>query len=148
MYNDVITVFNRYKNADGVVWYPSVLKNVNVNIDKGYILRQYGADSQDNAIVNVRYVGSAGEKMVCGKRWLSPKEWSAQNPELLPETLTFYGGNDFDFFWLGEWEGTEPIDDSEYKGFYKYMYKNEDFVFRISAVSMLSVIPHFEIVGR
>lgn len=148
MYNDVVTVFNRYENSSGVFWYPSVLKNVNVNIDKGYILRQYGADSQDNAILNVKYRVVDSDKMIGDKKWLSPKEWDRQTNDLLSDTITFYGGNDFDFFWIGEWQGAEPINDDEYNGFYSYMSKKHDFVFRISSVSILSVIPHFEIAGR
>jgi hypothetical protein len=148
MYNDVITVFNRYENSSGVFWYPSVLENVNVNIDKGYVLRQYGADSQDNAILNVKYRISNGEKFVGEKKWLPPKQWDAQTNDLLSETITFYGGNDFDFFWMGEWEGKEPISDDDYNGFFNYMSKKHDYVFRITNVSILSVIPHFEITGR
>ena len=74
MYNDVITVFNRYENFSGVFWYPSVLKNVNVNIDKGYVLRQYGADSQDNAVLNVKYRISNGEKFIGDKKGISVKK--------------------------------------------------------------------------
>jgi hypothetical protein len=148
MYNDVITVFNRYENSSGVFWYPSVLKNVNVNIDKGYVLRQYGADSQDNAILNVKYRISDGEKFVGNKKWLPPKQWDAQTNDLLSETITFYGGNDFDFFWMGNWEGAGPISDDDYNGFFNYMSKKHDYVFRITNVSTLSVIPHFEITGR
>ena len=148
MYNDVVTVFNRYENSSGVFWYPSVIKNVNVNIDKGYVLRQYGADSQDNAILNVKYHLADGKKMVCKKTYLPPKEWENQTNDLLSESITFYGGNDFDFFWIGEWEGTEPINDDDYNGFFSYMSKKHDYVFRISLVSEFSVIPHFEITGR
>ena len=148
MYNDVITVFNRYENSSGVFWYPSVLKNVNVNIDKGYVLRQYGADSQDNAILNVKYRISDGEKFVGNKKWLPPKQWDAQTNDLLSETITFYGGNDFDFFWMGNWEGAGPISDDDYNGFFNYMSKKHDYVFRMTNVSTLSVIPHFEITGR
>lgn len=148
MYCDVITVFNRYESASGAFWYPSVLQNVNLNIDKGYILGQYGADSSDNALLNVKYSVVEGVKTIARKEYLSPKEWKAQAEEFLPGTITFYGGKEFDFFWLGEWEGTEPIADSDYNGFYNYMSKAHDYVFRITSVSELSVIPHFEIMGR
>lgn len=148
MYNDVVTVFNRYENSSGVFWYPSVLKNVELNIDKGYVLQQFGAGSEDNAILHVKYKDVDGSKMICEKKWLSPKEWDNQTNDLLGDTLTFYGGNDFDFFWLGEWTGEQLINDDDYNGFYSYMSKKNDFVFRISSVSMFSVIPHFEIAGR
>lgn len=148
MYNDVVTVFNRYENSSGVFWYPSVLKNVNLNIDKGYVLQQFGAGTEDNAILHVKYKEESGSKMIGHKRWLPPKEWDRQTNDLLSESITFYGGNDFDFFWMGEWEGTELVNDDEYNGFYSYMSKKYDFVFRITNVSIHSLIPHFEIAGR
>lgn len=149
MYKDTITLFNRYESKLGDMWYPSVIKNVNLNMDKGYIIQNYGADSQDTAVLNVRYKNTDEGKMVGGKKWLSPKQWDEQVNDLLSETLTFYGGNDFDFFWLGEWTGNEPISDNEYNGFYDYMSKKHDYVFRISSVSgPFTVIPHFEITGR
>ena len=49
---------------------------------------------------------------------------------------------------MGEWEGTEPVNDDDYNGFFNYMSKKYDYVFRITNVSILSVIPHFEITGR
>lgn len=148
MYSDVVTVFNRYENSSGVFWYPSVLKNVDLNIDKGYILQQFGAGAEDKAILHVKYHDHDGMKMIGEKRWLPPKEWENQTNDLFENSITFYGGNDFDFFWLGEWSGTEPINDDEYNGFYSYMSKKYDFVFRVTNVSMYSVIPHFEIAGR
>lgn len=148
MYNDVVTAFNRYENSSGVFWYPSVLRNVNLNIDKGYVLQKLGADSEDNAVLHVKYKEENGTKMIGDKKWLSPKEWDAQTNDLLAETITFYGGNDFDFFWMGEWTGEDVINDDNYNGFYSYMSKKYDFVFRISNVSMFSLIPHFEIAGR
>lgn len=54
MYKDTVTVFNRQRGRDGDVWYPTVLHGVNLNIDKGAILKQYGPESQDNAILNVK----------------------------------------------------------------------------------------------
>ena len=148
MYKDTITLFNRYESKLGDTWYPSVLKNVNLNTDKRFILTNYGADSQDNAVLNVKYTEKDGQIMIGDKKWLSPIRWDEQTNDLLPGSLTFYGGNEFDFFWVGEWPDEEPISDEEYGGFYSYMSKNHDDVFRITSVSRLSVIPHFEIVGR
>lgn len=148
MYKDVVTVFNRFENTSGAYWYPSVLKNVDLNIDKGYVLQKFGAGAEDNAVLHVKYKVADNGKIVNGKKWLPPKEWVAQASDRLGETLTFYGGNNFDFFWLGEWEGTEPISDDEYNGFFNYMSKKHDYVFRITSVSMFSAIPHFEIAGR
>lgn len=135
MYNDTVTLFNR---GDGE-WYPTVLKGVNLNMDKAAINHQYGEKSADSAILNIPYTG---DKIVAGKPWKPPKEWDGS------DSITFQTGNDFDFFWLGEWtEGT--VADADYKGgFYQHMNKTHDYVFAISAVAWFTVIPHFEVVGK
>lgn len=134
MHNDTVTLFNR---GEGI-WYPTVLKGVNLNIDKANINQRYGEKSSDSAVLNIPYTG---DKIIAGKPWKPPMEWE-------PGTITFRDGNDFDFFWLGEWDGGE-VADADYKGgFYQWMNKNHDYVFAVSAVAWFSVIPHFEVVGK
>lgn len=149
MYGDTITLFNRYEDSMGTItWYPTVIRGVNLAIDKAAIVAKYGAESKDNAILNVKCSIVGGEKFVDGKQWLSPKDWENQTNDMLPQTITFASGNNFDFFCFGEWS-EDPIMDEDYRnGFYDYMNQNYDFVFSITSVSILSVIPHFEIVGR
>lgn len=135
MHNDTVTVFNR---GDGV-WYPTVIKNANLSMDKANINHQYGEKSADSAILNIPYTGN---KIVAGKPWKPPSEWGG------PESITFRSGNDFDFFWLGEWTDG-PVTDADYKGgFYQYMNKTHDYVFAVSAVAWFTEIPHFEVVGK
>lgn len=55
MYKDVVTVFNEQRSRNGSVWYPTVLTGVNLNMDRGAVVARYGEQSQDNAILNVRY---------------------------------------------------------------------------------------------
>ncbi len=152
MYNDTITLFNRYESRLGDVWYPTILHNVNLNMDKAAIMAKYGMESQDNAVLNVRYKQNGANKMVDGKLWLPPKEWDKQTNDMLPLTLTFSSGSAFDFFWLGEWGGSSQINDGDYTadaGFYGYMNRLHDYVFAITSVGgPYSVIPHFEIMGR
>ena len=38
MYKDTVTIFNRFKNKSGDTWYPSILHNVNINLDKATIM--------------------------------------------------------------------------------------------------------------
>ena len=103
MYNDTITLFNRYESKLGDTWYPSILHNCNLNMDKASIIAKYGSDSQDNAVLNVQYSLKDGKKMVCSKSWLPPKEWSKQANDKLSEALTFSSkANGFDFFIVGE----------------------------------------------
>lgn len=144
MYQDTITLFNRKPGgASGDTWYPTVIKNVDLNVDRAAILAKYGAESQDNAVLHIRYKKSGSDAVVAGKRWLPPKEWKQDE-----NTLTFTGGTQFDFFWMGEWMGG-IVKDSDYgEGFYDHMNRTHDYVFAVASVAMYSVIPHFEIMGR
>ena len=148
MYTDVITLFNRHKTADGDVWYPTVLKGVDLNIDKAAIIAKYGDQSADNARLHVKYSLENGAVIISGKKYYSPKEWDRQADEDLPGSLTFTGGNDFDFFIEGEWY-EDAINDNDYlDGFYNYMNTRFDFVFAVTSVAKYSVIPHFEIMAK
>jgi hypothetical protein len=145
MYKDTITLFNRKPGgARGDTWYPTVIKNVNLNIDRAAILAKYGAESQDNAVLFIRYKVDGDSIMVADKPWMPPKEW-----DQTVDSITFTGGTQFDFFVKGEWMNG-IVTDADYgdEGFYDYMNRNFDYVFAISSVSMLSLIPHFEIMGR
>ena len=150
MYSDTITLFNRKPGDKGDTWYPTVLRNVHLNVDKLAILSKYGSNAQDNASLHVRYVQDGEKKMVGGKPWLPPKQW--KNLPDPSEAITFADGAQFDFFWLGDWRDKKPVPDVEYAfdtDFYTYMNKNHDFVFAISSIGgPYSVVPHFEIMGK
>ena len=148
MFADTVTVFNRYVSRLGDMWYPTVIHGVNLLIDKAAIMAKYGAESKDNAILNVRYHILDNTKMVGNKPYFPPKEWERQTNDKLPETITFTSGVDFDFFMLGEYPTIEPISDDDYiDGFYNYVNDEYDFVFAITSVAQYSAIPHFEIMG-
>lgn len=147
MHKDTITLFNRIKGDrdHGDTWFPTILKNVNINLDRAALLAKYGAESQDKAWVSVPYKRTDGLITVSRKTYVTPKK--LENPD---QEITFASGNQFDFFWVGEWDGGEVSDD-DYRqnvGFYNYMNDTEDNVFMVSSVSVLSVIPHFEILGK
>lgn len=149
MYNDTVTLFCRYESRLGDTWYPTILHDVNLNMDKAAIISKYGTESQDNVALNVRYQIHDGKKMVGDKQWLPPKEWDRQTNDLLSSSLTFTGGQTFDFFYVGEWPDENPISDDEYlNGFFDYMNKKHDYIFAITSVGIYSVIPHFEIMGK
>lgn len=149
MYKDTVTLFCRYESRLGDTWYPSVLRNVNLNMDKAAIIAKYGAESKDNAVLNVRCNKNGKDIYVSGKTWLPPKEWDRQTNDLLSSSLTFTSGQAFDFFYVGEWTDESPIRDEDYgvDGFYDYMNRHYDYVFAITSVARYSVIPHFEIMG-
>lgn len=152
MFTNTITVFNYYKDSlKNVTWYPNVIHGVNLLIDKAAIVAKYGAESKDNALLNIHYQTVDGQIMIDGKPYLPPKEWERQTNDKLSKAITFASGTGFDFFMLGEYPTTEPIldDYDNFKhGFFEEMKEEYDFVFAITSVGMYSVIPHFEITGK
>lgn len=150
MYNDTVTLFNRKEGDEGDTWFPTVLRNVQLNMDKAAILAKYGPNAADAAVLNIRYIQDGENKMVAHKRWLPPKEWERSKEH--GETITFTPGDRFDFFWLGDWGSEEPVHDADYfsdTDFYTYMNRTHDYVFAVSSVGgPYSVIPHFEILGK
>lgn len=152
MYSEKITLFNHYKSRLGDMWYPTVIDGVNLLIDKAAIVAKYGAESKDNAILNIHYQIVNGQIMIDGKPYLPPKEWERQTNDKLADSITFASGTDFDFFMLGEYPTQEPIHDEDKiygnNGFFEYIKKEYDFVFAITSVGMYSVVPHFEITGK
>ena len=142
MYTDTVTIFNRIRGDRGEpdTWLPTVIKGVNLNIDRAAILAKYGAECQDKAILNIRY--NPDGMMVADKRWQEPMAWNHSD-----DTLTFAPAKDF--FWAGEWDGGAVSDDGfGTDGFYGHMNRTKDNVFLISSVARYSVIPHFEVMGR
>lgn len=149
MYTDTITLFNRYKSSAGDIWYPSVLHHVNLNMDKASIIAKFGAESKNKAILNIKYNNVDGKKQIKDKIWLPQKEWKQQEETLLGSSLTFANGQQFDFFFVGEYESKEPIVDGDFKdGFYNHMNSKYDFVFAIVESSFYTAIPHFEIIAK
>lgn len=153
MYDKTVTVFNYYESSTTgeVYWYPHVLPGVDLVTDHGAILKKYGPDSSDNAVLHISYTPDDGDVMVQQSggesiMWLSPKAWSKQVNDDLPGSITF--GPD-DFFWLGEWTGGTVIDGNYRGGFYQYMNSQKDNVYKITSVGgPYTVIPHFEILGK
>lgn len=144
MHNDTITLFNRKKGsaAAGDTWYPTVIRNVNLNIDRTAILAKDGPEAKDSAMLSIRYARDCEHILIAEKKWVPPKKWDGAE-----DALTF--NPDGDFFWQGEWTGG-IVSDAEYstEGFYGYMNRKHDYVFAVSSVEMFSVIPHFEIIGK
>lgn len=151
MYQNTVTIFNRYESQDKIFWYPHVLQGVDLIIDKGANIAKTGLESADTAKLHIKYHLVGGNKMVGRFSWLPPKEWDGQTNDMLSKTITFTEGEDF--FWEGEYS-ENMIDDDEYQGlkysgFYDYMNKRYDNVFLITTVGgPYTLIPHFEIGGK
>lgn len=152
MLDKTITLFNRYRSdLLGDIWYPHVLKNVQLIKDKASLKEKYGADSNDSARLIVNAINNNGVITIDKLLYLPPKEWAAQVNDDLPATVTFNDNSEtFDFFVEGDIGISEPVDDAEYKnGFYNYMNKKYDYCFAITSVgSGYSLIPHFEIIAK
>lgn len=148
MYTDKITLFNFYRSSLGDMWYPHLIENCNLLIDKSAIVAKYGAESKDNAILNIRYRFADGIIMIGDKPYLPPKEWERQTNDKLADSITFESGENFSFFMLGEYPELTPIKDEDYDGFFEYVSENYDFVFAVTSSAMYKVIPHFEITGK
>lgn len=150
MYKDTITLFNRKEGDEGDTWFPTVIHNVHLNIDRAAIVAKYGAEASDSAVLHIRYQQHDADKLIAEKPWLPPKQWDELSDH--STALTFTTGNRFDFFWLGDWGSEDPVHDADYfsdTDFYTYMNRTHDYVFAISSVGgPYSVIPHFEIMGK
>lgn len=152
MYDKTVTVFNFYESTTAAMWYPHVLSGVDLNTDRGSIIKKYGPDSTDSAQLHITYTKKDEQKIITdadGKElsWVPPKEWKRQVNDVLVETITFSAA-DGDFFIDGAWDGG-PVSDEDYRGgFYAYMNNRHDFCYKITSVGgPYTVIPHFEILG-
>lgn len=149
MYSETITLFNRYHSRLGDIWYPHILHNVNLIVDKASIMAKYGAETTDKASLHVKYSNNDGI-LIDGINYLPPMEWKKLTNDKLAEYITFNSdSNYFDFFILGEYEGTEPIVDDNYlDGFFSHMEEETECYAITSVSSPYKVIPHFEIMAR
>lgn len=176
MYNDTITLFC----SRDEYYYPTVLHNVDLNIDKSAIMAKYGEHQTDNARLHVKYtisvINKSTEKglltadsiqltdnkgnqitvdateqkeaaFIEGKEFVYPKEYKSV------DEITFKGGSNPDFFWVGEWESEKVISDEEYQtslhnGFYDYMNSTRDNVYVITTASKYDLIPHMEVLAK
>lgn len=148
MYKDTVTIFNRYVDSMGnTMWFPHVLTDVNINIDKAVINSKYGEESKDNAVLNVKFTVKYNKNKVGNLVYLNPKEWERQVNDELPNFITFKGGNDFDFFVVGKYDSEEFIEDE--KGtFFREIQQEYDYVFAVTSVAKYDLISHFEILGK
>lgn len=147
MYNDTVTVFNLYrsKQLGTATWYPHLLKNVELQVDKGANIQKTGLENADTATLYVRCQFRDSKKMVGDLEYKSPKEWDNQPNDEYEKTITFTEGEDF--FVVGDFSG-EPIDDESVRGgLFQHMNTTYDDVYRITTVGIYKSIPHFEIGG-
>ncbi len=146
MYQDTVTLFNRRREPDGDVWYPTVLRGVDLNVDHAALVAKYGSSCNDKAVLHIRYGWHDG-RVVGGKDYLTPMLWRrAEDPA---GAITLQSGEDFDFFIEGAWPDETPVKDDDWPGgFYAHMVQTRDGVYAVSSAAKYSVIPHIEVMGR
>lgn len=154
MFDKTITLFCHNHSDLGDTWFPYLIRGVQINTDKGYLLKSYGADFSDSISIHIPYrKNEAGDMVVDDYLYLSPKAWDAAYNDAKAHLLTFKGGQNFDFIYIGDFNDVgamEMIRDDDYRnGFYDYFKRNFDDVYAVSSVSgPFSVIPHFELLCK
>ena len=148
MFNDTVTIFNRRKDPAGDMWYPTVLRGVELQTDRAAIVAKYGAQSADRALLFIHFREDENGQKIAGKKaYLPPKAWQAREDP--SGTFTFTPGEAFDFFLDGAWLNEEPVADNAHaKGLYNYLNQTRDGVYAVNQVSVFKVIPHVEVTGR
>lgn len=142
MYDDTITLFNRYKSNSGDLWYPTVIRGVDLIVDTASIIAQYGEKNENSARLHIKLNGG----QIGGKPYLQPKEWKTLLNDTMVDYVTLQSSTDF--FIKGEYDAG-VVDDNDYKeGFFQYMKKHRDNVFTVTSVGEYKVIPHLEILAK
>lgn len=146
MYRDSITLFMR-KPSNGVdTWKAARLENVDLNADRGAIIRQYGANSTDTAQLHIKYTVANNQIKIGRYTYLEPKKYTQSSTD---DGITLASGNNFGFFIEDEWDGSNTISDADYPdGFYNYANQRFGRCYAITSVARYSVIPHFEVLAK
>lgn len=135
MFKDIVTIFNYCKSTEK--WYPTVIKNSELQTKSGITEKNSGVSSSDNALLFVHCNGDN----VCGKKYLSPKVWQRS-----ADKENFVTFAEDDFFVVGEF--IETVNEEDYEdGYFTYMSENYDYCYKITSVKRFRGIPHFEIEG-
>ena len=143
MFDTTVTIFNQQNG----VWYPHIIHHAQISRDRGYLIRAYGAESNDSIAVFVHYGVNNGSLTIDDTYdYVAPIEYdSVADPS---KSITFRGGTKFDIIFVGEYSTVEN-DSSYQKGFFEYMKRTYDGVYAVNNVAGAFMnIPHFEITGR
>lgn len=147
MYSETITLFNRYHSRQGDMWYPHILRNVDLIVDKASIMAKYGAETNDTAKLHIKCKFDKNQISIDGIPYISPSEWNNLLNSELADYITFNtDANYFDFFIVGEYDGGVAQDGIE--SFYQIMKEKYECYALTSASNPYRVIPHFEIMAK
>ena len=105
LYKQTVTVFNRKIVGEKTYWYPVIIPNVHLIVDRSIIISTYGEQAQDNAKLHIRYTPNGNGAIVAvsgGTRsYMQPKVFRASGVQGM--NITFAFGDDFDFILSGEY---------------------------------------------
>ena len=132
-YNKTVTVSNRYED-EKEIWYPTVLKNVRLLVNRGENVSKSGTESADSAKLSIRTVGLK-------KPYKKPLEWQGLSEEEKVKTFTLTSKEDF--FVEGDTSAEEILESD----FFSYMKRKYDNCFKMTNVDTYELIPHFEVGG-
>lgn len=134
-YNTTVTVYNQYKDNANLtdVWYPTVLHNARLLVNKGANLVKSGLESADSAKLHIRMLDGSE------KPYKEPKEWLALEGK--DAAYTFQQG---DFFVKGDTTSEDPSRED----FAHYMKMHYDNCFVVTTVDSYILIPHIEVGGK
>lgn len=132
-YNKTVTVYNRYED-EKEMWYPTVLKNVRLLVNRGENVSKSGTESADSAKLFIRTVGLK-------KPYKKPLEWQGLSEEEKVKTFTLTSKEDF--FVEGDTSAEEILESD----FFSYMKRKYDNCFKMTNVDTYELIPHFEVGG-
>ncbi len=138
MFQDTVTIFNKYEdNLENVKWYPTVLHNVELQVTQGSNIKNTGLTTADKANLHIRNDNSLE------KAYSEPKAWLKD-----VEMQTSFTLKEDDFFVKGEFPTTVVNDEEYVGGFFQYMNKKHDNIYRITTVDTFKLIPHWEVGGK
>ena len=135
-YNKIVTVYHR--TTEGLMeketWYPTVLKDVRLLVNRGENITKSGMESADSAKLFIK----TDNLPIPYKK---PLEWLNLSEEEKAKNFTLVSGEDF--FVEGD-TSTEEIPES---GFFSYMKGKYDNCFKVTNVDVFELIPHLEVGG-
>lgn len=133
-YKDTVTVYNHYESKKEYTdkWYPTVLTDVRLLIQKGANVAETGMSSADTATLNIHTDNLK-------KPYLLPKQWQTSEDKTAAFTLS-----ESDFFV----DGDTSAEDNEIEDFAQYMKNKYDRCFQITTVDEYTLIPHLEVGGK
>lgn len=134
-YNKTVTLYNMAKGAtslDSDTWYPTLLSNVRLLINKGANIGSVGASDADSAKLSIK-----DEYLI--KPYMKPIAWKNSNNKADYFTL-----DENSFFVAGDTTAESTASDD----FFNYMKNKYDDCYKITTADRYELIPHFEVGGK